>query len=151
MRGATFSTDIDILDAFISIHTPHAGSDTGSLRRTKPSMYFNPHSPCGERRRSFLPLCQTRIISIHTPHAGSDNSRFVFSRVLVAFQSTLPMRGATKARCLFAVSRLFQSTLPMRGATARCKTLSSKPQRFQSTLPMRGATLTSSTCATSVS
>ncbi len=57
--------------------------------------YFNPRSPCGERR--FIP---SRILS------------------QIRFQSTLPMRGAT--RCYICRVRLhleFQSTLPMRGAT----------------------------------
>ena len=57
-------------------------------------------------------------ISIHTPHAGSDRFSVVISSVLMSFQSTLPMRGAThtdpRARANWCE---FQSTLPMRGAT----------------------------------
>ena len=56
------------------------------------------------------------------------------------FQSTHPMRGATRARTLKKKpAELFQSTHPMRGATrevGRKRRLSS----FQSTHPMRGAT-----------
>ena len=33
----------------ISIHTPLAGSDKIILMIMNDSMYFNPHSPCGER------------------------------------------------------------------------------------------------------
>ena len=81
---------------FISIHTPHAGSDlngstittylfqfqsTLPMRGATPMqcsaksiiIYFNPHSPCGERP----------ITSAASP-------------VFPQFQSTLPMRGATK-------------------------------------------------------
>ena len=39
---------------------------------------FNPHSPCGERRRPVIAVDEGNDISIHTPHAGSDrrtNSR----------------------------------------------------------------------------
>ena len=79
----------------ISIHTPHAGSDTkaffdrlskSEFQSTLPMRgattmvisfpltpgYFNPHSPCGERLAFLISLF-----------------------VVVQFQSTLPMRGAT--------------------------------------------------------
>ena len=80
----------------------------------------------------------------------------------VAFQSTLPARGATLAPRSGAARRLFQSTLPARGATAdRCDNgrlwdfnprsphgerqaqsrFSSWKLVFQSTLPARGATV----------
>ena len=49
MRGATLTGNVKILDAIISIHAPHAGSDIGYVY--------------------FLHLV---IISIHAPHAGSD-------------------------------------------------------------------------------
>ena len=58
------------------------------------SRYFNPRSPCGER----------------------------------------PERSSTSLTC-----RVFQSTLPMRGAT-RFSNSAHLPFQFQSTLPMRGAT-----------
>ena len=80
---------------FISIHTPHAGSDGGSAFQSGTLGDFNPHSPCGERLalsalhtthfqrfQSTLPMrgatrvlahgLDERVISIHTPHAGSD-------------------------------------------------------------------------------
>ena len=77
-------------------------------------------------------------ISIHAPLAGSDSSLSYLVRSL-AFQSTLPLRGATEM--MFAPGRSlgFQSTLPLRGATE----MMFAPGRslgFQSTLPLRGAT-----------
>ena len=78
----------------ISIHTPHAGSDTRPVGVITILSDFNPHSPCGERPQtaftclaagtfqSTLPMRGATIwivssfshasISIHTPHAGSD-------------------------------------------------------------------------------
>ena len=56
------------------------------------------------------------------------------------FQSTLLMRGATRAAMLVTAFGRFQSTLLMRGATLskpRCNPI----RTFQSTLLMRGATL----------
>ena len=101
----------------ISIHTPHAGSDSSLFREKRSYLYFNPHSPCGERLKpressgfllafqSTLPMRgatdvqeaikQAITISIHTPHAGSDQEAECSLRRKVSFQSTLPMRGAT--------------------------------------------------------
>ena len=56
----------------ISIHTPHAGSDRGRPDGYTGQHDFNPHSPCGERR--ILDKLERRFTE---------------------FQSTLPMRGAT--------------------------------------------------------
>ena len=82
----------------ISIHAPHAGSDSGFFTGAGSANYFNPRSPCGERQQgpnalikalkfqSTLPMrgatarrqydTDKAMISIHAPHAGSDcNSR----------------------------------------------------------------------------
>ena len=126
---------------------------------------FNPHSPCGERRRVDGGVDVLPVISIHTPLAGSDDSVSGSLLSSIAFQSTLPLRGATTSstntramtdyfnphspcgerhsiRANAPCSRIFQSTLPLRGATDP-PTLDIKPYRFQSTLPLRGATSTS--------
>ena len=80
--------------------------------------YFNPHSPCGERPDG-LGVVDIRIrISIHTPLAGSDVHRSHFLPLMVGFQSTLPLRGATKQTLIPLSGTVFQSTLPLRGATS---------------------------------
>ena len=56
----------------ISIHAPRVGSDHCRSARSPPGQYFNPRSPCGERRQ--FPV----ILPIST-----------------RFQSTLPVWGAT--------------------------------------------------------
>ena len=128
-------------------------------------------------------------ISIHTPHAGSDTYPNHVQFDDRAFQSTLPMRGATCiAPNMIRAPLGFQSTLPMRGATGfppvvavlfiisihtpqmrgaeqhrqpagadginisihtphagsdrGLRSRQGRPLRFQSTLPMRGATIT---------
>ena len=124
--------------------------------------YFNPHSPCGERLAVLLSCTYHTIISIHTPHAGSDRNDRYSHICKHGFQSTLPMRGATRLwvekcqSCLISIHTphagsdskimdaykgryIFQSTLPMRGATIPF-TFFGHSSRFQSTLPMRGAT-----------
>ena len=60
------------------------------------SNYFNPRSPCGERR------CE-----------GDTGNR------QEQFQPTLPVRGATEAGCeTRGFYNQFQPTLPVRGATS---------------------------------
>ena len=117
MRGATVSSFISCRRAKISIHAPHARSDT----------HWNIIG-------NFL------IISIHAPHARSDSRIPVIISAGDKFQSTLLMRGATynESYCLpkhyyfnprssceerlpsssqSGLMILFQSTLLMRGAT----------------------------------
>ena len=123
---------------------------------------FNPRSPWGERLAGRENPTKRDVISIHAPRGGSDN--FVDFDVggHVAFQSTLPVGGATICCCCCVVfatdfnprspwgerpsshyhvrnAVIFQSTLPVGGAT------NSRPQHcakdvFQSTLPVGGAT-----------
>ena len=73
MRGATKKPQKLRTRAQISIHTPHAGSDLYPMQSIPPkATHFNPHSPCGERL-----------------HHKQNHAPYF------AFQSTLPMRGAT--------------------------------------------------------
>ena len=64
-----------LLAADISIHVPLVGSDGKAGRRCTVSTYFNPRSPCGER----------------LDEGGGTTST-------ESFQSTLPLRGTTRAR-----------------------------------------------------
>ena len=104
-----------------------------------PRTYFNPRSPWGER------LYHTRE-----------------QYAIAAFQSTLPVGGATQFRqfaqnmtpisihaprggsdrlagCTSLPRKQFQSTLPVGGATTKANSNGS-PSPFQSTLPVGGAT-----------
>ena len=172
-------------DLSISIHTPHAGSDLPCLyslhwwlvfQSTLPMRgatidkpygkfgggYFNPHSPCGERRIFESDRDFDFNISIHTPHAGSDR---ISLWVLLPERYFNPHSPCGERRRYFTklhTTSEFQSTLPMRGATptyTRCGTFcqyfnphspcgerrvrlsyDKHMDEFQSTLPMRGAT-----------
>ena len=139
MRGATNLFDRAFVLFFISIHTPHAGSDGMPRTIYRPSSNFNPHSPCGERRDCDQDiLCHGQIsihtphagsdvialrlrwcnaISIHTPHAGSDPRGRMHRRPVLYFNPHSPCgeRPFVMAKALLDFS--FQSTLPMRGAT----------------------------------
>ena len=122
---------------------------------------FNPRTPCGVRRCNIIAhtvtsgisihaphagcdrcFCLTSFcvrISIHAPHAGCDVINWEIILIIVKFQSTHPMRGATHCACTFCHTKKFQSTHPMRGATSSTMCVIFC-LRFQSTHPMRGAT-----------
>ena len=54
MRGATTYVLQYVNRYFISIHAPHAGSDSASVLLQYPFRNFNPRPPCGERQISLL-------------------------------------------------------------------------------------------------
>ena len=147
----------------ISIHAPRAGSDCvfstyvinpanfnprspcgerlRSTSDTPKPRYFNPRSPCGERPITRKHLTTGAIISIHAPRAGSNFRRRLLYAYPEAFQSTLPVRGATSMGMIHQCSQCgFQSTLPVRGATDAAARTAEGGKIFQSTLPVRGAT-----------
>ena len=57
--------------------------------------HFNPRSPCGERRDIKAALESLKKISIHAPRVGSDRPCAVQTARPRGFQSTLPVWGAT--------------------------------------------------------
>ena len=114
----------DMLGFHISIHTPLAGSDLPLFFLPLVVSYFNPHSPCGERRSS-----------------GSLGFGYRSK-----FQSTLPLRGATARRTRWCSrNRNFNPHSPCgeRPALTVPRWCFSK---FQSTLPLRGATGCGGSC-----
>ena len=95
LRGATADRQRIQFRRRISIHAPLTGSDLPASARSR-----------------------LMGISIHAPLTGSDRLSKLTSLIQSGFQSTLPLRGAT--RVLFSDCRdhiQFQSTLPLRGAT----------------------------------
>ena len=99
---------------------------------------FNPRSPCGERHKS-LSRTREKAISIHAPLAGSDNARASVDANNKHFNPRSPCgeRPSEKSKTIIFIG--FQSTLPLRGATKRLNKLFGLDV-FQSTLPLRGAT-----------
>ena len=73
MRGATSETQRTSETIAVSIHAPHAGRDMIYTLRDNRRGCFNPRAPCGARR-----TVQQRLA------------------ILYLFQSTRPMRGATR-------------------------------------------------------
>ena len=124
----------------ISIHAPLAGSDSCRAAGRSPARHFNPRSPCGERPTS-------RRRPPRSPR----------------FQSTLPLRGATRlahpggARAPISIHAPLAGSdahpvclpydfhisihAPLAGSDQNGSSSSSGNSIFQSTLPLRGATL----------
>ena len=76
VRGATDQTVKVINRLKISIHAPRAGSDVKVSFPEFLVCYFNPRSPCGERRFDGGYNLVIVLISIHAPRAGSDAPSF---------------------------------------------------------------------------
>ena len=92
------------------------GATTGLSELSAKAKNFNPRSPCGER----LPLVVVVVVcSYFNPRSpcGERLSKMPAHGGRQAFQSTLPMRGATMPPYYVLAYIIFQSTLPMRGAT----------------------------------
>ena len=153
MRGATVYKILQDNTKIISIHAPHARSDWTCWQHWTGCLDFNPRSSCEERLAEDVNGFTTPDISIHAPHARSDkrdppaarrgrdfNPRSSCEERLIglatmstlqAFQSTLLMRGATKAQVSVPKTHFrFQSTLLMRGATPRHRVLREPTQNF---------------------
>ena len=129
--------DIKVLDCtdeelMISIHAPLAGRDICTVGKypsrnlfqsTRPLRgatfvpdkvsaalgYFNPRAIVGGK--------VVQLISIHAPLAGRDSVCAVNVSSGVSFQSTRPLRGATRMTIALMTFVIFQSTRPLRGAT----------------------------------
>ena len=61
-----------VVNRYISIHAPRAGSDPARLVLRSVGCDFNPRSPCGERLDNHCVIWYNCCISIHAPRAGSD-------------------------------------------------------------------------------
>ena len=123
----------------ISIHAPRAGSDDILSEVVDFELYFNPRSPCGERRhmlgvwmyaslfQSTLPvrgativlfdLLSCYLISIHAPRAGSDRLCSGWSDNSHNFNPRSPCGERPVSDATIYWPFKFQSTLPVRGAT----------------------------------
>ena len=86
------------MEESISTHAPRTGSDALVTHEGKRDKDFNPRSPHGERRKDLSQGRSLEMISTHAPRTGSDGAFPMSGGLIVAFQPTLPARGAT-CRC----------------------------------------------------
>ena len=124
MRGATNGDPLLGVWILISIHAPHAGRDHTTLvngtaytvfQSTRPMrgatcvaavlrarVAISIHAPHAGRDSDFEVRHGGKSISIHAPHAGRDRQPCADQAAKDRFQSTRPMRGAT--RCCYPPS-----------------------------------------------
>ena len=121
--GATEAELEALKEAEISIHAPRGGSD-----------------------RLIPILSPNLLISIHAPRGGSDPEGKSTASEYKAFQSTLPVGGATiKAGFQDFVDRNFNPRSPW-GERHMVQNAGTRPFAFQSTLPVGGATASLGVC-----
>ena len=119
MRGATGQAGTKVSAHHISIHAPHARSDT-EHEKYRLFLDISIHAPHARSDRRFHQLLIRAIsISIHAPHARSDRASCRSARRGRHFNP----RSSCEERLMPSYSKfqtiLFQSTLLMRGATCR--------------------------------
>ena len=162
MRGATIRNLLIKWTTDISIHAPHAGSDTsstdfwtfavlfqstlpmrGATRQVQTSghlqFYFNPRSPCGERQVKRWCFSMGGSISIHAPHAGSDDVLLKSGGTVTDFNPRSPCGERLMVICMVLSPLYFNPRSPC-GERRRFRGCHRLRPGFQSTLPMRGAT-----------
>ena len=80
--------------------------------------YFNPRPPCGERRLGLAMPCNPLSISIHAPHAGSDFCEYTtFPTPKISIHAPHAGSDGSTIKVIEGNKNEFQSTPPMRGAT----------------------------------
>ena len=97
MRGATVYKVNTTVASGISIHAPHAGCDKLTHAVADFRDDFNPRTPYGVRLRHQSRWYRLRHFNPRTP-CGVRPTAVVVSMIIPIFQSTHPMRGATRHR-----------------------------------------------------
>ena len=147
----------------ISIHAPRVGSDindfhvrcgTNEFQSTLPVWGATPAVAAPAAEEDDISIHAPRVgsdviirnsykifpISIHAPRVGSDNACFWTACTKKAFQSTLPVWGATNIiNKTFQKIKYFNPRSPC-GERRRNSAPPTRTKRFQSTLPVWGAT-----------
>ncbi len=97
VRGATSLQARTGCTPIVSIHAPRAGRDNTWARAWAGVTCFNPRAPCGARRSRLSSCPPNSRVSIHAPRAGRDRKLAMRPGSCEMFQSTRPVRGATKS------------------------------------------------------
>ena len=124
----------------ISIHAPLTGSDLVALFRLLCGLYFNPRSPYGERHNFRWTLLSSELFQSTLPLRGATRPQQSHT-FFFPFQSTLPLRGATALAAALRRIKRISIHAPLTGSDWRAQHFAPGYKVFQSTLPLRGATL----------
>ena len=103
--------------------------------------YFNPRSPCGERRRASRGAWRSPDFNPRSP-CGERLTAKPTMPFFHIFQSALPLRGATDAIISYtALPTPISIRAPLAGSDCTSAPADNKRAGFQSALPLRGATM----------
>ena len=102
----------------ISIHTPRGGSDTIRELIRSVIIYFNPHSPWGERLRDGWSAAEARAFQSTLPVGGATLLKLLYIRLRFYFNPHSPWGERPGEPQADIAADLFQSTLPVGGATS---------------------------------
>ena len=130
MRGATYNIVNGGVCNNISIHAPHARSDTIGVCASR-LIIISIHAPHARSdTKQTEETVRAFIISIHAPHARSDQSRAAASAVSMNFNPRSSCEERRLPRKKWISAAVFQSTLLMRGATRWAVTASVASEYF---------------------
>ena len=102
----------------ISIHAPRVGSDLQAGLLEYDRIYFNPRSPCGERHDVTMVFCPTKNFNPRSPCGERPGDGGGRNRCPENFNPRSPC-GERQGKVLDKFAGMaFQSTLPVWGATA---------------------------------
>ena len=124
---------------FQSTH-PLRGATSQHPANQRPERDFNPRTPCGVRPCAATTLYTCIIYFNPRTPCGVRHVGLQQQPGHVAFQSTHPLRGATRVPVDRHAVRLISIHAPLAGCDALVTVLSAMTGTFQSTHPLRGAT-----------
>jgi len=140
VRGATSSIR-SIAVGYMRFQStlPVRGATTTYLPRVTATSDFNPRSPCGERL-DLVHFCPPNMY--FNPRSPCGERQGLTSTVgdWQIFQSTLPVRGATRQTEMPQRRSPISIHAPRAGSDNKIRLDTGRTALFQSTLPVRGAT-----------
>ena len=139
MRGATGDHLGGTPLRAISIHAPHAGRDSCPRPPAGCQSNFNPRAPCGARPPAAGAVGGQLYFNPRTPR-GVRCCHGHKATLLQAFQSTRPVRGATRDDGSKAWEAFISIHAPLAGCDEGHLDPAQLEEIFQSTHPSRGAT-----------
>ena len=139
-RGATHSDKEEQQRAGFQSTLPARGATSPAPAALRPSPYFNPRSPHGERQIKRREHRRNGDFNPRSPHGERHEKPLAVSCGDLIFQSTLPARGATHGGFAWlGADADFNPRSPHGERPSWVQTIMDAVQ-FQSTLPARGAT-----------
>ena len=102
--------------------------------------YFNPRSPCGERRAARRKKTRKPYFNPRSP-CGERLARNHGQRALRGISIHAPRAGSDVCQIYDPIEHIISIHAPRAGSDSRAETIATSRAEFQSTLPVRGATL----------